>query len=261
MNGEKGHLVVEHVTKIFARSDTDATTTALDDVSLQVRPGEFVCLVGASGCGKSTLLRLIAGLDAPTSGHLYLDGEEIHGTSPSRGMAFQDPTLFPWRTVWDNAAFGAEMQGKYGEKKEFIARLVSLVGLEEFKHSFPHQLSGGMAQRLSLIRTMINEPDVFLLDEPLGALDAFTRMNMQDEIVGMWRQRGNTMVLITHDVEEAVYLGNRVVVMSPRPGRIKRIVDIDLPYPRNRNSAKFLEYRADILEMLGLAHTEGAEAV
>ena len=256
MSAKKGRVTVDRVTKIFARSDTNTTTTALDDVSLEVAPGEFVCLVGSSGCGKSTLLRLIAGLLNPTRGALYLDGEEIRGTSPSRGMAFQDPTLFPWRTVWENAAFGPRMQGGYASKKEDVARLIELAGLEEFRNSYPHQLSGGMAQRLALIRTMVNEPDVFLLDEPLGALDAFTRMNMQAEIVNMWRQRGNTMILITHDVEEAVYLGNRVVVMSPRPGRIRKTVEIDLAYPRNRNNSKFLAYRSEILEMLGLATSD-----
>jgi NitT/TauT family transport system ATP-binding protein len=243
---------MDHVTKIFARSDLNATTNALDDISLDVPPGEFVSIVGRSGCGKSTLLRLIAGLDSPTKGRLLLDGKEIRGAAPSRGLVFQNPALFPWRTIWDNVTFGPQMRGTYREKKEEISQLLDVVGLSEFKNSYPHQLSGGMAQRAALIRTMVNEPDVFLLDEPLGALDAFTRMKMQDELLNLWRQRGNTTIMVTHDVEEAVYLGNCVVVMSSRPGRVRERIVIDLEYPRNRNSAGFIDYRSHILEILGL---------
>jgi NitT/TauT family transport system ATP-binding protein len=251
----RGHLVVDHVTKIFARSDL-TTTSALEDVSLEVSPGEFVCVVGASGCGKSTLLRLIAGLEVPTKGKLLFDGKEIRGADPSRGMVFQDPSLFPWRTIWNNVTFGPRMRGQYRRKKEEAAKLLDAAGLSEFKNSYPHQVSGGMAQRAALLRTMLNDPDIFLLDEPLGALDAFTRMQMQDELLALWRQRGSTAILITHDVEEAVYFGSRVVVMSPRPGRIRESIAIGLDHPRNRNSPKFIEYRSYILEALGLAHSE-----
>lgn len=255
----KGHLVIDHVTKIFPRTDMDGTTTALADVSLNIEPGEFVCIVGASGCGKSTLLRLIAGLESPTQGVLKLDDEEIKGASPNRGLVFQDPTLFPWRTVAENVAFGPKMQGTYEQHKNRIQELIHMVGLEGFENSYPHQLSGGMAQRVALIRTMVNEPAIWLLDEPLGALDAFTRMNMQDELIRIWREKNNTMIMITHDVDEAIYLGGRVIVMSPRPGRIREIFTVDMPYPRNRSSHQFMELRGKILEMLDFAWEEKAE--
>ena len=255
---EKGHLVIDNVTKIFPRTDMDGTTTALSDVSMNIKPGEFICIVGASGCGKSTLLRLIAGLENPTKGKLMLDDEEIKGASPNRGLVFQDPTLFPWRTVWENVAFGPKMQGTYEQRKEDIKKLIHMVGLDGFENSYPHQLSGGMAQRVALIRTMVNQPAIWLLDEPLGALDAFTRMNMQDELIRIWEQNNNTMIMITHDVDEAIYLGTQVVVMSPRPGRIREVMPIEMPYPRNRASSQFTELRSKILEMLDFAWEEQA---
>ena len=173
-------------------------------------------------------------------------------------MVFQRPTLFPWLTVEQNLNFSPRMMKRQGEMKESAERLLELAGLTEFRDDFPHQLSGGMAQRLALIRTMINNPKVFLLDEPLGALDAFTRMTMQDELLKLWQRSGHMMVMVTHDIDEALYLGTRVVVMAPRPGRIRVDMKNDMPYPRNRTSAAFLGRRKEVLEMLDFGHAEGA---
>ena len=244
------HIVVEEVSKFFVNKDVNSVTNALDNVSLEIKPGEFISIVGASGCGKSTLLRLITGLDKPTLGKITFNGEEVTGPSSKRGFMFQQPTLFNWMTIWDNVAFGPKMQKKYNEKKEYIQELLDLVGLSEFSQSYPSQLSGGMAQRAALARALAGEPEALFLDEPLGALDAFTRMNIQDELMNIWRKNKSTMVMVTHDVEEAIFLSTRVVVMSPRPGRISEIIPIDLPYPRNRNSEKFYNYRGLVLEKL-----------
>ena len=255
---EKNVLELRGVYKGFARIDTDDVTHALEDIDLAVTDGEFVSIVGPSGCGKSTILRLIAGLIVPTSGTLTLNGTLITGPDPERGMVFQRPTLFPWLTVEQNLNFSPRMMKRQGEMKESAERLLELAGLTEFRDNFPHQLSGGMAQRLALIRTMINNPKVFLLDEPLGALDAFTRMTMQDELLKLWQRSGHMMVMVTHDIDEALYLGTRVVVMAPRPGRIRVDMKNDMPYPRNRTSAAFLGRRKEVLEMLDFGHAEGA---
>lgn len=259
MSGKKGHIEIKKVTKIFARNDMIDTMMALSAIDLDIQPGEFVSIVGASGCGKSTLLRIIAGLETPTHGVAYCDGERIVGPSAKRGLVFQDPTLFPWLNVWDNVAFGLRATGLYKEKKELIAKLIQLIGLEEFHKSYPHQLSGGMSQRVSLVRALANEPDVLLLDEPLGALDAFTRMNIQNELINLWKERGTTMILITHDVDEAIYLSNRIIVMSPRPGRVIKELKLNMYYPRNRGSSEFVEYRNQILRLLHFAEEEVAE--
>ena len=249
-------LKLEHVSKSFARTDAADVTNALQDVSLEVRTGEFISIVGASGCGKSTILRLIAGLIMPTTGTLTLDGRPITGPAPERGMVFQKPTLFPWLTVEQNVSFSLRMMHNTEGMDDKVDRLVKMAGLEEFRTSYPHQLSGGMAQRVALIRTMINNPPVFLLDEPLGALDAFTRMNMQDELLGMWGESRHMMLMVTHDVDEALYMGTRVVIMAPRPGRVREDLKIELEYPRNRTSSKFMEYRKHVLEMLDFGRAE-----
>lgn len=249
-------LVIDNVSKSFARADTDTITHALNNINLTVRQGEFVSVVGPSGCGKSTLLRLIAGLIFPTTGEIKLDKERVEGANPDRGMVFQKPTLFPWLTVRGNVAYSLKVQNKYMDEKEEVDRLIAKVGLDEFKDSYPHQLSGGMAQRVSLIRTLINKPRVCLLDEPLGALDAFTRMSMQDELLDMWRENKQITVMVTHDVDEAIYMSNRVVVMAPRPGRIRKCIDINLEYPRNRLDDDFVSYRKEILEMLDFGKRE-----
>ena len=251
------NLELKHVSKSFARADGDGITTALEDINLTINDGEFVCIVGASGCGKSTLLRLIAGLMPPTSGEIVLNGEKIEGTSAKRGMVFQAPTLFPWLTVGENVAFGLKIQNKK-EELHRVDELLDMIGLVEFKDSYPNQLSGGMAQRVSLIRTMINEPQVFLLDEPLGALDAFTRMNIQDELISLWLKKRNSMIMVTHDVDEAIYMSTRIIVMAPRPGRVLKDIKIDLEEGfRNRISDEFLEYRKIIMDLLDMGHKEG----
>lgn len=246
-------LVIENVSKSFARKEKEITF-ALSPVNLQVEEGEFLSIVGPSGCGKSTLLRLVAGLIPPTSGRLMLDGQEIEGTDAKRGMAFQKPTLFPWLTVEENIAFGPRMQGK--KKAEEIERMLELTHLTKFRKAYPHELSGGMAQRVALVRTMINEPEVFLLDEPLGALDAFTRMQMQDELLLLWKEKKNMMLMVTHDVDEAIYMGTRVIVMAKAGGSILRDIPIDLDYPRKRLDSKFLSYREEIMRLLGVDQEE-----
>lgn len=243
-------LKIDGVSKSFARVETNDITNALQDVSLEMHQGEFISLVGTSGCGKSTMLRLIAGLITPTYGKLTVNGKEINGPSPNRGMVFQQPTLFPWQTVEQNLSFSFRMRHNLNGNKEKIDRILKVIGLENFRKDYPAQLSGGMAQRVALARTLICSPEILLLDEPLGALDAFTRMNMQDEILSMWKENKQLVVMVTHDVDEAVYMGTKVIVMDAHPGRIKAEIPIDLEYPRNRSSSRFVEYRNQILDML-----------
>ena len=247
---KKVTLTLDQVSKSFAKVETDEVTHALNNVSLTMESGEFVSLVGPSGCGKSTILRLVAGLIGPTTGKITVDGKEITGPSPDRGMVFQKPTLFPWLTVEKNIAFSLKMQGKLQGNEDKVQRMIKVIGLESFKDDYPGQLSGGMAQRVALVRSLINEPGILLLDEPLGALDAFTRMNMQDEILKIWRERQQLAVMVTHDVDEAIYMGTRVLVMDANPGRIIADITIDLPFPRDRSSAAFVAYRNDILNKL-----------
>lgn len=241
-------LTLDRVSKSFAKIDGDNITHALDEINAQMHDGEFISIVGTSGCGKSTILRLIAGLTVPTEGTITLNGKEITGPDPNRGMVFQKPTLFPWLTVEKNISFSLRMQKKNDEEK--VQRMLRLIGLEEFRNDYPGQLSGGMAQRVALARALVNEPDILLMDEPLGALDAFTRMNIQDEILDMWQKRKQLIVMVTHDIDEAIYMGSRVLVMEARPGKIRKEINIDLPYPRNRSSREFVAYRNEILDML-----------
>jgi sulfonate transport system ATP-binding protein len=223
---------------------------ALRGIDLEIRPGEFISLIGSSGCGKTTLLRLIAGLDKPEEGRLFLDGESIEGPSHERGLVFQAANLFPWETIANNIAAGLKARGVYKQRKEEVQRYIDMTGLSGFERTYPHQVSGGMAQRASLARALINDPKVLLLDEPLGALDAFTRMDLQDKLLELWSQRGTTTVLVTHDVDEAVYLSDRIVIMTPRPGKIEEVLNVGLPRPRSRGDADFLELRTRILEKL-----------
>lgn len=252
---KQGHgrvLEFDKVTKSFAKTDSNEITHALAEVNLTIQPGELVSIVGTSGCGKSTILRLIAGLIRPTTGEIRLGGKPIVGAGPDRGMVFQKATLFPWLTVEKNVSFSLRMQKK--QDKELVEHMLKMVGLEDFRKDYPHQLSGGMAQRVALVRSLINHPDILLLDEPLGALDAFTRMNMQDEILNIWREQKQTVVMVTHDVEEAIYMGTRVLVMEPRPGRVKADIPIELAEPKQRDSEEFQAYRNRILKMLDLKH-------
>ncbi|MDX8498973.1 ABC transporter ATP-binding protein [Mesorhizobium sp. VK4C] len=227
----------------------------LDNVSFSVEPGSFVALLGPSGCGKSTLLRLLAGLDHPTAGAVKVDGETVGDPDPSRILVFQDPTLFPWRTVWDNVALGLEAQGILRSARQRVDEAVTLVGLTGFDKAYPHQLSGGMAQRVALARALVNEPQLLLLDEPLGKLDSLTRLTMQGEIVKLWQEAGLTALLVTHDVEEALFLTERVLVFGQRPARIVADIAVNLPYPRHRGDPRLAELRREALGHLGLAAT------
>jgi ABC-type nitrate/sulfonate/bicarbonate transport system ATPase subunit len=247
-------LHVHEIRKSFAVPDAPGTRRmALDNISFSIAGGELVSLIGPSGCGKSTLLRLIAGLDFPDAGELLVGDEIILGPSAERGLVFQDPNLFPWLTVRHNIEAGLVARGVLREKRDEVEAFMRLVGLEAFGNSYPHHLSGGMAQRVALARALINHPKVLLLDEPLGALDAFTRMRMQDEVLRLWENRRTTMLLVTHDIDEAIYMSDRIVIMTTTPGRIDRKIDIDLVRPRDRTSESFVRLRSQILEHLHFA--------
>jgi NitT/TauT family transport system ATP-binding protein len=223
----------------------------LEDIDLVVAPGSFVALLGASGCGKSTLLRLAAGLEPPDSGRIALDGETITGPDPSRLLVFQDPTLYPWRTVRGNVGLGLEARGLLRSHRGRIEEALALVGLSAFTDAYPHQLSGGMAQRTALARALVNDPRLLLLDEPLGKLDALTRLTLQGELVRLWQDQGFTALLVTHDVEEALILAQRVIVLTERPARIRADIVVDAPYPRRRDDPGLVRLRRQILEVLG----------
>jgi NitT/TauT family transport system ATP-binding protein len=225
----------------------------LEDIDFTAEPGEFVALLGPSGCGKSTLLRLVAGLEPPSEGRLLVDGREITGTDPSRTIMFQDPTLFPWRTVRGNAQLGPEARGSLVVNAQRIEEALTLVGLAGFAEAYPHQLSGGMAQRASLARALVNEPKVLMLDEPLGKLDSLTRLAMQRELVALWERERFTALLVTHDVEEALLLADRVLVLSDRPARIRADIRVEQPRPRRRDHPGLVALREEILALLGLA--------
>ena len=250
-------LKLEDVSKSFAKIETDEVTHALTSVTTTMESGEFISMVGPSGCGKSTMLRLVAGLIKPTTGKLTVNDKEIGEPGPDRGMMFQKATLFPWLTVYDNIAFSLKMQGKLKGNEDKVEKMIEVIGLQDFRQDYPGQLSGGMAQRVALVRSLINEPEILLLDAPLGALDAFTRMNMQDEILKIWQEKQQLALMVTHDVDEAIYMGTRVLVMDAHPGRVIADIKIDLPFPRDRSSREFVEYRNDILNKLHFAGKKG----
>jgi ABC-type nitrate/sulfonate/bicarbonate transport system ATPase subunit len=251
---EASSLGIREIRKSFPAPDDPLTCRpVLDGVSFSLAAGELVSLIGPSGCGKSTLLRLIAGLDSPDSGELLIGLEPITHPSAERGLVFQDPNLFPWLTVRRNIQAGLVARGVLREKRDEVDELMRLVGLEVFANAYPHHLSGGMAQRAALARALINHPRVLLLDEPLGALDAFTRMRMQDEVLRLWERRHTTMLLVTHDIDEAIYMSDRIMIMTPRPGRIERTISVALDRPRQRTSEDFLRLRGDILKFLHFA--------
>jgi len=247
-----GTIEIKNIGKIF--TTIDGEVTALQDINATIQPGEFVSLVGPSGCGKTTLLRLVVGLETPTTGAILLDDQKITGPSYERGLVFQDPTLYPWLNVYHNVASGLSARKVFKENKKDVDEFIKLVGLSGFEKSYPHQLSGGMAQRVALARALLNRPKVLLLDEPLGALDAFTRMQMQDEILRIWKERQTTVILITHDVDEAIYMSDRIVIMSPRPGKVQEILSVEIGRPRARNNPDFLVLRSKILEILHFAN-------
>jgi ABC-type nitrate/sulfonate/bicarbonate transport system ATPase subunit len=224
----------------------------LQFIDLSVAAGEFVALLGPSGCGKSTLLRLVSGLDRPTAGSIRADGVIIDRPEPSRILVFQDPTLFPWASVWKNVATGLDARGVLERQTGRVDDALKLVGLTAFAQAYPHQLSGGMAQRAALARALVNDPALLLLDEPLGQLDSLTRLTLQTELLALWRDKGFTAILVTHDVEEAVLLTSRVIVLSELPARIKAEFTVDLPYPRHRDNPELVALRRQILGTLGL---------
>ena len=245
-----GRLTVTNVSRTFGKEGS-TPTKALDNVSLEIKNEEFVCFIGPSGCGKTTLLRIIAGLDLPTSGEILLDGVQITVPDPKRGMVFQEYSLFPWRTVIDNVAFGPQMQGTKNKKaREIAEKYVDFVGLELFKNSYPYELSGGMRQRVAIARALATEPQVLLMDEPFGALDAQTRNMLQHELLEIWEKKNVTILFVTHSVDEAVFLADRIVVMSARPGKIRDIIDVDLLRPRDRTGPEANALRNKLLRLL-----------
>ena len=226
-----------------------ALPSVLKNIHLEIEDNEFVAIVGGSGCGKSTLLRIIAGLDESFSGHICIEGKKVAGVSSDRGMVFQEHRLFPWLRVKENIMLGLEGQSQMprAEKEHRVREALSMIGLGGYAEAFPHQLSGGMAQRVAIARGIVAKPRILMMDEPFGALDALTRRVMQDELLQIWGHEKNTVILVTHDVEEAIFLADRVIIMDPRPGRIRKVVDVRMDRPRSRSSAEFTRLREDLL--------------
>lgn len=240
-------LAVSHIEKFF-RIEQEYLQV-LDDITLDIPEGAFVSIVGASGCGKSTLIRIIAGLEQPSGGKITLDGKQITKPSLDVGMVFQEARLLPWLSVEKNIDFGiSDKSLSKSERAQKVQNLISLTGLNGFSKALPRQLSGGMQQRVAIARGLINTPKVLLLDEPFGALDAFTRMTMQTELLNIWRKEKNTMVLVTHDIDEAIFLSTHIVILSERPGRIKEVIPVELTGQRDRSSSEFLQIRKRVLK-------------
>ena len=247
----KTKLQAEHIHMVFTRDGK--STSVLNDISLTVAEGEFVCLLGPSGCGKSTLLSTMAGFLSPTSGTISIDGEVVHSPDPRRIFVFQERGVFPWLTVEGNIAFGL-FHLPAAERQQRVAHYIKMVGLEGFEKAYPPALSGGMKQRLEVARALAVNPDMLFLDEPFGALDSITRLVMRGELLRIWQAERKTIIFVTHDIDEAVQLADRVVVMSARPATIQQIVNIDIPHPRDISSARYLELRDGIFQQIGLAH-------
>lgn len=243
---QAGAVSIQKLSKTYTTNHHDLTV--LENINLDIQPGEFISIVGSSGCGKSTLLRLLVGLESQYQGQIVIAGENITGTSLNRGIVFQDHRLFPWLSVKENIRVALhQSQLSRTEEDKLIDEHLELVKLTNFKDAFPSQLSGGMNQRVAIARSLVNRPQILLLDEPFGALDALTRQNLQDELQRIWQTEKITMIIVTHDVEEAVFLGDRVVVMQPHPGRIKRIVNVPVPHPRKREDVRLTNIKNNIL--------------
>lgn len=269
-------LEIRGVTQVF--SSEEGEVKALEGVNLEVRPAEFLCIIGPSGCGKTTLLRMVAGLEQPSSGEIILDGKPVRGPSPDRGMVFQEFSLFPWRTVLRNVEFGLEIKGKVEgkvkgkvkgkgkgggesgkkERREVAEKYIELVGLRGFERHYPYELSGGMKQRVAIARALATEPAILLMDEPFGSVDAQTRNVLQEELLGIWQRTRKTILFVTHSVDEAVYLADRVAVMSARPGCFVKCLEVDLPRPRKRTSVEANEFREKLLMWLSLERSKAA---
>jgi NitT/TauT family transport system ATP-binding protein len=246
-------ITLRNVSKIFDAEN--GQREALAAIDLVVKPAEFLCIVGPSGCGKTTLLRMIAGLDYPTSGEIILDGKRVTGPSPDRGMVFQEFSLFPWKTVLKNVEFGLEiLEVEEKERRRIAGEYIELVGLQGFENSYPYELSGGMKQRVAIARALATNPSILLMDEPFGSVDAQTRNVLQEELLGIWARTKKTILFVTHSVDEAVYLADRILVMSTRPGRIIECMRVGLPRPRRRTSIEANELRERLLTLLGSDH-------
>ncbi|HEY3491224.1 MAG TPA: ABC transporter ATP-binding protein [Candidatus Deferrimicrobiaceae bacterium] len=243
--GTAGTLQIRKLNKKFVVQGRE--NKVLEDINLTIEPGEFISIIGLSGCGKTTLLRLVVGLESEYEGDILLDGRKLNGPSIDRGIVFQDHRLFPWLNVEKNVALG--IVGKNdAAKRETVLRHIERVGLKGFEKNYPHQLSGGMSQRAAIARSLVNQPEILLLDEPLGALDALTRMYMHKELERIWRQESITMIMVTHDVEEAVYLSDKIIVMSAHPGKVQKIIPVPLARPRDRASYDFGLVKEQVLE-------------
>ncbi|GAC1357804.1 MAG: ABC transporter ATP-binding protein [Acidobacteriaceae bacterium] len=244
-------LSVDQLSMVFRRDRN--TTAVLDNISLDVAEGEFLCLLGPSGCGKSTLLNTMAGFLSPTSGSVRIDGETVTGPDPRRIFVFQERGVFPWLTVEGNIGFGL-FNATRSEREERVAHYIRMVGLHGFERAYPADLSGGMKQRVEVARALAVNPDMLFLDEPFGALDSITRLTMRSELLRIWRAERKTIIFVTHDIDEAVQLADRVVVMSARPAHVQQIVSIDIPHPRDLSAPRYLDLRDGIFEQIGLAH-------
>lgn len=247
----KGEATIRNLSKSFRINGGDLTV--LSNLNLNIRGGETIAIVGPSGSGKTTLLRVLAGLEEPDTGEVVIDGSPVHGLDQKRAVVFQEPRLLPWLTVFENVAFGLKVQrmGR-AEYENRARRYIQLVGLSAFETALPRQLSGGMAQRVGIARALTVQPEILLLDEPLGALDAMTKLNMQEELTRIWAEERVTMVLVTHDLEEAIFLADRVLVLPKEKGAHPRLLDIDLPRPRDRSEERFVKYRRQLMAEFGL---------
>jgi sulfonate transport system ATP-binding protein len=247
MTASKKGIEIQEVSKTFTLEGK--SIPALGHINISIRSGEFVSIVGKSGCGKSTLLRIISGLENASTGQVLIGDRRVERASVMTGLVFQEPRLFPWLTVAQNIEFGIHGELSRDERRQAVSQHIDLVGLNGFAKAYPRQLSGGMQQRVSIARSLINKPGVLLLDEPFGALDALTRINMQNEVLRIWQSYDATMALVTHDVDEAIFLSDRIFVMSERPGTISKVIDVDIPRPRERSGARFMEIRREIFTM------------